>query len=225
MKYRSNLGLKRLRVHSDDRMQNKIFVAFIGLIIMVSIHETMRKKEMFIQMTMDEPINTPARLRVATVNGKTVLHPATKEDHFGGFRYFAAGLEYNEASTHGTEKKRQKRRGSLYRQISSYVSIMWHPQDRFLACRTTRPQKTLPEDAFPHHLGIPLSAVCRLQDPTYPPSKILTPYLPASSPVPVPGNFQMGDLPGYPDRNLSRRKNSHLKKTIACDKIRRRALP
>ena len=79
LKYKSNLGLGRLRVHSDDRMQNKIFIAFIALIIASAIHETMRKKNLFKCMTFDKLILTLAKLKAATVNGKTILRPATKE--------------------------------------------------------------------------------------------------------------------------------------------------
>ena len=44
MRFKQNLGLKRLRVHSDDRVQNKVFVAFVALIISSAIHENMKKK-------------------------------------------------------------------------------------------------------------------------------------------------------------------------------------
>jgi len=47
LRYKNHLGLDRLRVHSDNRMQNKIFVAFIALVIASAIHETMRSKVMY----------------------------------------------------------------------------------------------------------------------------------------------------------------------------------
>jgi hypothetical protein len=79
MKYKNNLGLNRLRVHGDDRMQNKIFVAFIALIIASAIHETMRNKGIYKRMTFQRLILTLAKLKSATVNGKEVLRPMTKE--------------------------------------------------------------------------------------------------------------------------------------------------
>jgi hypothetical protein len=79
MKYKNNLGLNRLRVHSDDRMQNKIFVAFIALIITSEIHETMRKKDIFKHMTFQRLMLTLAKLKSSTVNGKEILRPMTKE--------------------------------------------------------------------------------------------------------------------------------------------------
>ena len=79
MQYKNNLGLDRLRVHSDDRMQNKLFVAFIALIITSAIHEKMRRKGMYKRMTFDRLILTLAKLKSATVGGKTILRPVTKE--------------------------------------------------------------------------------------------------------------------------------------------------
>jgi transposase len=77
-KYKNSFGLKRLRVHSDERMENKIFIAFIALIITSAIHETMKKKDLFKYMTFDRLILTLAKLKSATVNGKTILRPVTK---------------------------------------------------------------------------------------------------------------------------------------------------
>jgi len=79
LKYKNNLGLERLRVHGDIRMQNKVFVAFIALIIASAIHETMKNKGLFKSMTFDKLILTLAKLKSATVNGSSVLRPMTKE--------------------------------------------------------------------------------------------------------------------------------------------------
>ena len=79
LKYKNNLGLDRLRVHGDERMQNKIFVAFIALIIASAIHETMKEMGLFKQMTFDRLILTLAKLKIAQVNGKSILRPLTKE--------------------------------------------------------------------------------------------------------------------------------------------------
>ena len=79
LRYKNNLGLNRLRVHSDDRMQNKIFMAFVALIITSAIHETMKRKGLFKCMTFDRLILTLSKLKSATVNGKMILRPMTKE--------------------------------------------------------------------------------------------------------------------------------------------------
>jgi hypothetical protein len=79
LRYKNNLGLDRLRVHSDDRMQNKIFVAFIALIIASAIYETMRRNDLFKKMTFDRLILTLAKLKSASVGGRAILRPMTKE--------------------------------------------------------------------------------------------------------------------------------------------------
>ena len=106
MKYKNNLGLDRLRVHSDERMQNKAFVAFIALIIASAIHETMRREELFKRMTFDRLILTLAKLKSATVKGKTILRPETKEqaDIFKAF-----GIPSPDEDT--GEPKKPKKRG------------------------------------------------------------------------------------------------------------------
>lgn len=79
MRYKQNLGLKRLRVHSDERVQNKVFVAFVALIISSAIHGIMKKKELYKHMTFDKLFMTLAKLKSATINGKAILRPITKE--------------------------------------------------------------------------------------------------------------------------------------------------
>jgi len=56
LRYKNNLGLDRLRVHGDDRMQNKIFVAFIALVITSAIHGTMKQKNLYKRMTFSKLI-------------------------------------------------------------------------------------------------------------------------------------------------------------------------
>jgi transposase len=46
-KYKNSLGLERLRVHSDERAQNKTFIAFIALILASHVHNTMKNKELY----------------------------------------------------------------------------------------------------------------------------------------------------------------------------------
>jgi hypothetical protein len=79
LRYKNNLGLDRLRVHGDDRMQNKTFIAFVALIIASSIYETMRRKDLFKRMTFDRLLLTLAKLKSASVGGRAILRPVTKE--------------------------------------------------------------------------------------------------------------------------------------------------
>jgi transposase len=108
LKYKNNLGLDRLRVHSDDRMQNKVFIAFIALIIASAIHEIMRTRELFKHMTFDRLILTLAKLKSATLNGKTVLRPPTKEQA-DIFKAFGIPLPDEDAGRPKALKKRGRK--------------------------------------------------------------------------------------------------------------------
>jgi hypothetical protein len=78
-KYKNSLGLDRLRVHSDERTQNKTFVAFIALILASHVHNTMKNKGLYKLMTFDRLFLTLAKLKSATVNGRRFLRPLTKQ--------------------------------------------------------------------------------------------------------------------------------------------------
>ena len=108
LKYKNNLGLNRLRVHGDERMQNKIFIAFIALIIASAIHNTMKEHGLFRHMTFDKLILTLAKLKSATINDKTILRPATKaqNDIFEAFAIKSPDL--NKSRTAVPKKRGRK---------------------------------------------------------------------------------------------------------------------
>ena len=87
MKLKNCLDLGRLRVHSDHRMQSKLFVGFIALIIMAHIHKVMAETEMYEHTTLSKMIKTLERLRVQYINGHRILYPLTAE-HKAIFRAF-----------------------------------------------------------------------------------------------------------------------------------------
>ena len=78
-KFNNSLGLSRLHTLSNDRMQNKIFVGFIALILMSWIHKNMSDKGMYRQMTFDKMMLTLSKIKIATINGQRILRPLTKE--------------------------------------------------------------------------------------------------------------------------------------------------
>jgi len=78
MKYKNQLGLKRLRVHSEERMRNKLFVAFIALTVVSYIHRVMKEKGLYRKMTMEKMFITLAKLKKVTINGRDILRPLTK---------------------------------------------------------------------------------------------------------------------------------------------------
>jgi transposase len=79
MKYKNQLGLKRLRLHTEERMRNKLFVAFVSLTLVSFIHKVMKEKGLYRKMTMEKMFITLAKLKKVTVNGRSILRPLTKE--------------------------------------------------------------------------------------------------------------------------------------------------
>ena len=77
--YKNNLGIDRLRVHGDDRMQNKVFAAFIALILSSRINSVMSEKKLYDEMTFNKLLIILSKLKAATINGTRILRPMTKE--------------------------------------------------------------------------------------------------------------------------------------------------
>ena len=89
MRIKNALDLNRLRVHSDNSMQNKVFIGFIALIIMSRIHKVMLLNGLYKTMTMHQLINILASLRVQYLKGSRILYPLTKtqKDIFDTFGF------------------------------------------------------------------------------------------------------------------------------------------
>jgi transposase len=81
------LDLARLRVHSDNAMQNKIFIGFIALIITAHIHKVMSEKRLYKAWTMKKMIKTLERLKVHYIKKDRIVSPLTKEQK-GIFKAF-----------------------------------------------------------------------------------------------------------------------------------------
>ncbi|MCL2809258.1 MAG: hypothetical protein FWD24_04220, partial [Treponema sp.] len=69
----------RLRVHTDARMKNKLFVGFISLIIVSYIHKVMKEKDLYNKMSLDKLLITLSKLKKTTINGTQIIRPLTKE--------------------------------------------------------------------------------------------------------------------------------------------------
>ena len=78
MRLKNCLDLARLRVHSDNAMQNRIFIGFIALILTAHINKIMVDKELYRTMTMRKMIKIMDTLRVQYINGKRIVYPPTK---------------------------------------------------------------------------------------------------------------------------------------------------
>lgn len=73
-----NLGLGRLRVHSQQAMESKVFVGFVALILCSHIHRNMLEKNLYKTMTMKDLIKTMEKLRTQVIDGRRILFPLTK---------------------------------------------------------------------------------------------------------------------------------------------------
>jgi transposase len=74
-----NLDLGRLRVHSEHRMLNKVFVGFIALILLSELNKTMSEKKLYRTMTMQQLIRSLSKLKIIYVAGTRIMRPASKE--------------------------------------------------------------------------------------------------------------------------------------------------
>jgi hypothetical protein len=73
-----DLDIGRLRVHSQDRMQNKVFIGFVALIMLSHIHAVMLDNNIYDKMTMKELLRTLSKHRVQNIGGERIVFPATK---------------------------------------------------------------------------------------------------------------------------------------------------
>jgi transposase len=77
--YKNNLGLNRFHVHSDERLLNKQFIAFVALILTSYIHNIMKKTKLDKQFYFGKLLSVLSKLKVASVNGISVLRPLSKD--------------------------------------------------------------------------------------------------------------------------------------------------
>jgi transposase len=79
LRLKNSLDMGRIRVHSENSMQNKMFVGFISLILLSAIHNVMTEKKLYGKMTMKKLILTLSKLKLQIVKGVRILFPGTKE--------------------------------------------------------------------------------------------------------------------------------------------------
>ena len=76
---KNDLDLDRLRIHTDDAMQGRIFIGFISLILMSYIREKMRVHGMYSKYTFKELIAEVKKLKVIIFKGgKKLLTEVSK---------------------------------------------------------------------------------------------------------------------------------------------------
>ena len=85
------LDLARLRVHSDNAMQNKVFIGFIALILTAHIHNIMHANSFYEKWTMKKMLKILDRIKVHYVKNDRIPTPLTK-DQKRIFQAFGVGL-------------------------------------------------------------------------------------------------------------------------------------
>ena len=78
LRLKNCLDLARLRVHSDNAMQNKTFIGFVALIITAHIHKVMTENGLYRNMTMKKLIKSIESLRVQYIKGNRIMFPVSK---------------------------------------------------------------------------------------------------------------------------------------------------
>lgn len=79
LRMKNSIDLGRLRVHSDNAAQGKLFVGFVAAVLMSSINKVMVDKNLYQKYTMKELLRVLAKLRIQEINGQTILAPVSKE--------------------------------------------------------------------------------------------------------------------------------------------------
>jgi len=79
LRMKNSIDLGRLRVHSDNAAQGKLFVGFIASVLMSGINKVMAEKDLYRTYTMKELLHVLAKLRIQEINGQTILAPVSKE--------------------------------------------------------------------------------------------------------------------------------------------------
>jgi hypothetical protein len=79
LRMKACLDLARLRVHSDEAMQNKVFVGFIALIITAHIHKIMADNQLYKTWTMKKMIKILERLKIHYIKNDRIISLLTKD--------------------------------------------------------------------------------------------------------------------------------------------------
>jgi transposase len=76
---KNSIDLGRLRVHSQDSMQSKVFVGFLSLILLSYTHRVMLEKKLYADMTLKEMLLILKAQRIQYINEHRIVFPTTKK--------------------------------------------------------------------------------------------------------------------------------------------------
>lgn len=72
-------GMRRLRVHSDERAENKLFVGFIAQILISSLSRRMRKANLFRQYSISKVLRVLSKIKIGHAGERQYRRPLTAE--------------------------------------------------------------------------------------------------------------------------------------------------
>jgi transposase len=78
-KLKNKLSLNRIRVHSSDRMEGKLFISFISIILISYINKQFKDKNGNKNYTLTQIFNKVHSLKQLVINSKKINRPITKE--------------------------------------------------------------------------------------------------------------------------------------------------
>jgi transposase len=76
---KNRLLLNRIRVHSSDRMQNKLFISFISLILISLVYKYMKKNDLYKKYTLNDIFDKTKLLKKIKINNCAIYRPIAKE--------------------------------------------------------------------------------------------------------------------------------------------------
>ena len=76
---KNKLSMKRLRVHNSNRMENKLFIAFISLILISEIYKCVKNSDLYKKYTLDDIFIEIWKLKKMSINSKLIYKPISKE--------------------------------------------------------------------------------------------------------------------------------------------------
>jgi transposase len=78
-KIKSSLALRRIRVHSSQRIENKIFIGFLSLILLSKMHKVMKNYNIYSKYTVDDIFDILSKLKTMYINNNRIQRPITKD--------------------------------------------------------------------------------------------------------------------------------------------------
>jgi transposase len=78
-RFKSVLSVKRIRVHSSDRMENKLFISFISLIILSKIYNVVKDSSLSLQYTILDILDLLSTVKVLNIGSNHIQRPLTKQ--------------------------------------------------------------------------------------------------------------------------------------------------